>query len=119
IEQASLTVVFLRGYSQHYSWERICEMHREVLEASALPVSILQNEYRFRDLLHDGIVQTAKADASLASMSHTEWLALAKFALWFFRECESCMPKQSFPEFFREAERRGPKQYGKGGLPEF
>jgi hypothetical protein len=69
--------------------------------------------------LREGSVKTGKSEASLALLSQTEWEALAKFALRFFHECESCAPEERFLGFFREAQRRVSKASGKGGSPEF
>lgn len=101
-------MVFLRGYNQHDSWQRFCAMHRETLAKCGLPTDIIQTEHRFRDLLQEGTVETGKTELSLASISDSEWNSLERFVAAFFLECESCAPRERFPAFFKEAERRNP-----------
>jgi hypothetical protein len=99
-------MVFLRSQSQHDSWQHFCGLHEETLAKCGLPTAIIRAEHQLRDLLREGSVQAAKVQVSLSSISETEWIALEKFAAVFFNECESYAPKERFPAFFKEAERR-------------
>jgi hypothetical protein len=99
-------MVFLRGQSQHDSWQRFCTLHREVLAKTGLPAGVISSEHRVRELLQEGIVEVGNTRSSLEALAEFEWNSLASFASIYFREWDSYATQGRFPAFFKEAERR-------------
>ena len=81
---------------------------RRIGGGDGLPGEIIGSEDRFRDLLRDGAATTKVVAVRLTELSEGQWQALVQFADVFLLECESSMPRELFPAFHREQDRRRP-----------